>query len=395
MHRLSQAVLIVLALCIASPLPAGVLLWNSITSAPMSLALDYATAIDNFGIVVGSAGSFGNQQAAEVSISAPNAVTILSGVPANSSAAGVNNLGQVAGNYEDLNGFEHAFVWSAAIGMQLIGNLGGNLSSASAINDAGQVAGQTLTANGQPQAFFWSSSAGMLAAGNAAAYIATGINNSGQMACQEDPSPYTNIQAALCGPNSASALNLASLDPSSSYAIAINNLGWIVGDAETPSGMQGFLWTPGSLLSFGTSFLPVDLNDEGEVIGEYQGQAAAWTSAGGFQLLSGSPGSTTTLAAINDDGQIVGNTSETPEPGTLLLTASILLVPFSIWVRKGYLKPHFHRRIGAGPDAPSGHGRRADRSPESSPGSQPQCRPDWRRDRAREACPPASASRPG
>jgi probable HAF family extracellular repeat protein len=332
--------LILIPLWIASPLSAGVLLWNSSTSIPTSLALDYASAINNFGIVVGSTGSFGDQQAAEVSTSAPAVVISLSGVPVNSSATGVNNLGQVTGNYQDLNGYQHAFVWSAAGGMQLIGSLGGNLSSALAINDAGQVAGQTLTGSDQLQAFFWASSAGMLAAGNAAAYIATDINNSGQMACEEDPFPYTNIQAALCGPNSASAtiLNLASLDPSSSYAIAINNLGWIVGDAETPSGMQGFLWTPESLTSFGTSFIPVDLNDEGEVIGEYQGQAAVWTSAGGVQLLSVSPGSAIALTAINNDGQIVGNTPETPEPGTLLLTASILLVPFLMWVRRGYSK---------------------------------------------------------
>jgi probable HAF family extracellular repeat protein len=330
--------LILLPLWIASPLSAGVLLWNSITSMPTSLALDYASAINNFGVVVGSAGSFGNQQAAEVSTSAPAVVISLSGVPGNSFATGINGLGQVTGSYEDLNGFEHAFVWSAAAGMQLIGDLGGNLSTALAINDAGQVAGQTLTASDQLQAFFWASSAGMLAAGNAAAYIATDINNSGQMTCQEDPFPYTNIQAALCGPASTTILNLASLDPSSSYAIAINNLGWIVGDAETPTGMQGFLWTPGGLTSFGTSFMPVDLNDEGEVIGEYQGQAAVWTSADGFQLLSASPGSTIALTAINDDGQIVGNANESPEPGTLLLTASILLVPFLMWARKGYVK---------------------------------------------------------
>ena len=60
-----------LLLWIASPLSAGALLWNSITSAPISLALDYASAINNFGLVVGSTGTFGDQQAAEVSASAP------------------------------------------------------------------------------------------------------------------------------------------------------------------------------------------------------------------------------------------------------------------------------------------------------------------------------------
>src|SRR5580658_102217 len=78
--------LILLMLWIASPLSAGVLLWNTITSTPISLALDYASAINNFGIVVGSTGTFGDQQAAEVATSASAAVIYLSGVPVNSAA---------------------------------------------------------------------------------------------------------------------------------------------------------------------------------------------------------------------------------------------------------------------------------------------------------------------
>ena len=139
-----------------TPLYAGALLWDTSTSAPSPLALGYASAINNSGIVVGSVGSFLTQQAAEVSISAPNLLIPLSGVPLESSASDINSLGQISGSYEDLGGYEHAFVWSSTTGMQLLGNLGGNLSTAWAINDAGQIVGQTATAAG-PQAFLWSS----------------------------------------------------------------------------------------------------------------------------------------------------------------------------------------------------------------------------------------------
>jgi hypothetical protein len=87
---------------------------------------------------------------------------------------------------------------------------------------------------------------------------------------------------------------------------------------------------------FGTSFIPVDLNDAGEVIGYYNGQPGVWTAAGGFQDLPGGTldGQQPVLTGINDSGQIVGNYTAAPEPSTLPLTLScILLVPVLLKVR--------------------------------------------------------------
>ncbi len=39
----------------------------------------------------------------------------------------------------------------------------------------------------------------MTAVGDTFTYLATDINNSGQMACLEDPFPYTQIHSALAG----------------------------------------------------------------------------------------------------------------------------------------------------------------------------------------------------
>jgi probable HAF family extracellular repeat protein len=317
-------VLVAVSLCAAPAIHAGTILWYTSTSAPSTLALDYVSAINNSGMAVGAVGN----QAAEVSASTPGVVRPLSGIPLNSLssfASGINNTGSVAGSFEDAGGAEHAFVWSSATGLQLLGNLGGNLSTALAINDDGQVVGQSATTN-SVQAFMWSSGTGMVAVGDAGTYLATGVNNSGEIACQENPSPYTQIQAALCGPGrgSVTALSMFSADPWSAVS-ALNNQGWFVATAQTPSGIdEGFLWTPQGMTIFGASFLPVSLNDIGQVIGSYNGQPAVWTSAGGFHVLPDSFGDI--LMGINDNGQIVGDSFASPEPGTLELMLGVLVL---------------------------------------------------------------------
>jgi probable HAF family extracellular repeat protein len=328
------SVLIAVSLCAAPPVHAGTVLWYTSTSAPSTLGLDYVSAINNAGVAVGSLGN----QAAEVSASAPGVGPSLSGIPLNgipvnsvsSFASGINSAGSVAGSFEDPGGAEHAFVWSPATGLQLLGNLGGDLSTALAINDAGQIVGQSATAS-SVQAFMWSSGTGMVAVGDAGTYLATSVNNSGEIACQEDPSPFTQIQAALCGPGrgSVTALSMFSADPWSAVS-ALNNQGWFVATAQTPSGVdEGFLWTPQGMTIFGASFLPVSLNDVGQVIGSYNGQPAVWTSAGGFQVLPDSFGDI--LTGINDGGQIVGDSSASPEPGTFELLAGVFVLVLIRW----------------------------------------------------------------
>jgi len=319
-----RTILIAAVICGAPAAHAGTILWNTGTSTPVTLALDYVSAINNSGMAVGALGN----QAAEVSASAPGVARSLGGIPLNSLssfASGINNVGSIAGSFEDPGGAEHAFVWLPATGVQLLGNLGGDLSTALAINDAGQVVGQSATAN-SVQAFMWSSGAGMVAVGDAGTYLATGVNNSGEIACQEDPSPYTQIQAALCGPGrgSVTALSMFSSDPWSAVS-ALNNQGWFVATAQTPSGVdEGFLWTPQGMTIFGASFLPVSLNDVGQVIGSFNGQPAVWTSTGGFHVLPDSFGDI--LTGINDNGQIVGDSSPSPEPGTFSLLLGVFVL---------------------------------------------------------------------
>lgn len=328
---LKTMLLLVLALLLSdSSIYAGALLWNTSTSSPSPLALSYTGAINNSGMVVGSItidAILLTQQAAEVSISAPSITIPLSGVPLNANASGINSSGQVSGGYQDLVG-NHAFVWSSTTGMQLLGNLGGQLSNALAINDADQIVGQTETSANLLQAFLWSPIGGMVAVGDAGTYIAWDINNSGAMACQESPFPFTKDQAAICGPNpsTVAVLNLGpSLNQFPSTAAAINDLGWIIGTANG----QGFIWTAGGVTLLGLQFHPIALNNEGEIIGYYNGQPAAWTNAGGFQVLPGGQG--VFLGGLNDDGQIVGYTRlDIPEPSEFWLSAFAVIAMAAI-----------------------------------------------------------------
>ena len=299
--------LVIGTLWIASTLHATTLFWSSSAATPVPLALDHVFGISDAGIAVGSTGSFTTQQAAAVSIAQPNVIIPLTGVPVISCANGINASGQISGAYEVLSdGSEHAFVWSSGTGMQLLGNLGGNLSVALGINDAGQIVGQTLTAAHDLQAFVWSSGPGMVAVGDSTIYIAWDINSSGQTACQGTINRQHT--AALCDGGSVTVLNLSPLNPISSRAVAINDSGWIVGVAVMQSSTQGFLWTPGGVTIFGSSFFPVDINNAGQVIGSYNGQPAVWTSGGGYQVLQGYQGLPIYLDGINNNGQIVGHT---------------------------------------------------------------------------------------
>lgn len=72
-----------------------------------------------------------------------------------SSAAGVNNAGQVVGASTLANGAAHAFYWSSSTGMVDIGTFGGTGGGAKAINNLGEVVGHTTNVAGVWHAFYW------------------------------------------------------------------------------------------------------------------------------------------------------------------------------------------------------------------------------------------------
>src|SRR5437667_3916576 len=72
----------------------------------------------------------------------------------NSEAWDVSIDGRVVGWSEIASGAHHAFLWTAAGGMQDLGTLGGTTSEARGINGAGEIVGFSATASGGQHAFF-------------------------------------------------------------------------------------------------------------------------------------------------------------------------------------------------------------------------------------------------
>jgi probable HAF family extracellular repeat protein len=77
-----------------------------------------------------------------------------------SSATGINNIGQVVGYSRDSNYRSRAFIYDISNGMKDLGSLGGN-SYARSINNVGQVVGESYDINGLRRGFIYDSSNGM------------------------------------------------------------------------------------------------------------------------------------------------------------------------------------------------------------------------------------------
>ena len=180
-------------------------------------------AINDSGKIVGQAwqgvGSGGGMRAF---LSTNGAITDLGTLGGNeSSATGINNLGQVVGQSRVVGGGlnNHAFLYSGGV-MTDLGTLGGNYSVATGINDSGQIVGQ--------------SSKGGLSWENTAF-----LYNNGTMT------------------------DLGNLGGGSSGAYAINASGQIVGSSFTSDNMwHAFLYSSGSMIDLNSLIDP----DSGWVI---------------------------------------------------------------------------------------------------------------------------------
>ncbi len=160
-----------------------------------------------------------------------------------SSASGINQSGAVVGDASIGSAF-HGFIWTAATGMQPIGDLGGGSSHATGINNSGAVVGSVSLASGYEHAF--------LAMGGA-------------------------------------LTDLGTLGGGSSFAYSINNSGAVVGYSWLASGQNthAFIYTNGFMLDL-NSLLPANsgwelteaygLNDAGQITGSglFNGQMSAF-----------------------------------------------------------------------------------------------------------------------
>jgi probable HAF family extracellular repeat protein len=248
-------------------------------------------------------------------------------------AAGINNAGQIVGEYIDDRG-THGFMLTEGR-FTTLDAPGATFTQAWRINDSGQIVGEYIGTNTQGKGFLLSGGAytAILPPGAASA-VAYGINNAGQIV-----GGYATI---LLGGGNAflqSGGNYTALQPPGTFAsiaFAINDAGHIVGGSSAGA----FLLSGGSYTqlnipgSFGTE--AHGINNADQIVGTYEDlhQTHGFLLSGNDYTTLDIPGAQVVQAfGINDAGQIVGEytladgtahgflATPIPEPATLPLLA--------------------------------------------------------------------------
>jgi probable HAF family extracellular repeat protein len=257
-------------------------------------------------------------------------------LPGDASSAGwaINNLGQVTGDSSPSNGFTtRGFLYTPGSGMIDLGTLGGVYTSGDGINDAGQVTGQSTPVGGPcftpfcksdpAHAFLYTPGAGMIDLGTLGGNVASGqdINNLGQVAGDSSLAGDTAFHAFLYTPG-VGMTDLGTLGANYSHATALNDHSEVVGvSIVTGFVHHAFVYRPVQ----GMTDLGLDgaigINESGQVIGERGPLSTGFLYSDGITVDLGS----LHPVGINDAGQIVGNNSDRSR--AFLLTPIVSPVP--------------------------------------------------------------------
>ena len=232
-----------------------------------------------------------------------------------STAAGINDAGQVVGWSTTKAGATHAFLWQKGK-MTDLGTLGGRSSQANAINKSGQIVGWANTAAGEQHAFLWQkgkmTDLGVLPGDDGS--LAVAINANGQIVGHSSGSSVTApIHAVLW--SDGEIVDLGALpEDDSGMARDVNDDGQIVGQSinmpnavpEQPT-MRAVIWKDGEMSVLPS--LPADENGAGNSI--LSGIMASMVMDG--------------AEAINASGQAVGYSIKAGADITSLMTAHAVL----------------------------------------------------------------------
>lgn len=243
-------------------------------------------------------------------------------------ASALNNLGQVVGASYTPDGVRHAFLTGPnGAGMRQLSISRFDASSAAGINDFGQVVGVIKQRNPWQPFITGPNGSGLrlLPTLGGTWGEVTGINNAGQVVGYWESPSSSSIRGFITGPNGGAIVELGTLGGTSSFAHAINNSGQVTGFTYDSSFNQRvFLTGPngagmtdlGSL--GGPHSMGFGVNDAGQVVGRsylanYGGTHAFLTGPEGRGMkdlgappLPGSFGSYSEGYAVNHAGQVVG-----------------------------------------------------------------------------------------
>jgi probable HAF family extracellular repeat protein len=257
----------------------------------------------------------------------------------NSYGRGINDQGVAIGYSDATAGNPRAFKYEGGV-MYDLGTLGGNNSGAVAINNNGQiVGGATDSNNTYSHAFLYENGAmndlGTLG-GNLS--VANDVNNSGVVVGSSWQLNSTLDRAFVYQNGVMNDLGVLP-GASSSKAIAINDLGQIIGE----SGWGAFFYVNGVMtelvgLGGGGPVWVSDINNNGLVVGSSKSpldgyyDAVLWKDGVLTNLNSfvSEDWSLTSAASINDSGQIIGTGIYQGNTVTYVLTP--VPIPASIWL---------------------------------------------------------------
>ena len=199
---------------------------------------------------------------------------------------GINDAGQAAGYYYDANGVGHGFIYDAGNFTPLDDPSATNGTYAFGINISGDVVGYYLDDNGVGHGFLYSGGGyttldDPLAAGGST--FAFGINSSGQVVGY-----YLDDNGVSHGFLYSGGTYTTLDDPSAvggTFAFGINDAGDIVGNFNDSHGSShGFIKSGGNFTTIdnpsGTDTSPVGINTAGDIVGSYFDS----TSGHGFVL---------------------------------------------------------------------------------------------------------------
>ena len=229
----------------------------------------------------------------------------------------INADGVVVGSASGRNGTWHAFLYSRAGGMQLIGTLGGDNSNGTALNDRGDAVGFSDLANDDEwHAFLYRAGEPIKDLGTLGGKVsyANAINNRGQVVgAAADKNGY---RRAFLYDEARGMTDIGTLGGQVSAATAINDSGMIAGASETADRRwHAFVYDGkrmtdlGALIGFGDSYA-TGINSAGHVVGMVQvgDDRLSFVWRDGKMLVHHAGKALYLTNAINDSEQVIGAT---------------------------------------------------------------------------------------